>query len=258
MNTTPARRPWRKRLVIIVVVVALLIAAAEVALRLILPGVIASAVRQEVGLTEDQPVDVDLGGLAVAHAVTGRVGDIDLHIDEMPIMGAVSGQIDVHADSLPMRPTSGDLRGGIAKITLDEEQLDPAIELITGGFASTGEVRGDEILVGGAVPMFGQEVAVSVALAVDIADGDVVVTPGTLNAAGFELSSEQIADFAGGILDPMLGSHTICVRDQLPQGITLTDVTVSSTGTVAIEADLAPGILSDPAQQEPGTCPADE
>lgn len=258
MNTTSVRRPWLKRLLIIFVVLVLLITAAEVALRLILPGAIASAVRSEVGLTEDHPVEVSLGGLAVSHAVTGRVGDIDLHIEEMLIMGAVSGQIDVRADSIPMRPTSGELRGGVAKITLDGQQLDPAIELITGGFATTGEARGDEILVGGAVPMFGQEVAVSVALAVDIADGDVVITPGTLNAAGFELSSEQIADFAGGILDPMLSSHTICVRDQLPKGITLTDIHLSSTGTVSIVADLDPEILSDPAQQEPGSCVADE
>jgi hypothetical protein len=44
------------------------------------------------------------------------------------------------------------------------------------------------------------------------------------------------------------------VRDRVPAGVTLTDIVLSSTGSVRIEADLDPGILSDPAQLEPGSC----
>ena len=254
MSDRSALESWVKRLVIILAVIAMLLVAVEVALRMIIPGAVAAAVREQVGLTEDHPVEVDLGGIALIHAVTGRVGDLDVQVDRMPIIGEVSGQVGLHADSIPMRPTSGDLRGASAQITLTEKQLDPAISLITGGFAQSGEVQGGDLRVGGSVPMFGQEVAVSVALAVDIVEGDVVVTPGALNAAGFELSSEQIAGFAGGVLDPMLSTHTICIRDQLPQGIELTDIHLSSTGTVTVAADLAPGVLSDPAQREPGSC----
>ena len=247
-------RRWLRISVISLIVIAVLVVVAEVALRMIIPATVAQAVRDEVGLTADHPVEVELSGNALFHAVTGRVGDLDVHIDEMPLFGDVSGQVDVHVDSIPMQPTSGEMRGARAEMTLTDEQLDPAIALITGGFAQTGTVRDGQLEVGGAVPMFGQEVRVSVALDIGITEGDVVVTPGTLSAAGFELTSEQIAGFAGGVLDPLLGENTICVRDQLPQGVELTDLHLSSTGTVTIRADLSPGILSNPAEQEPGTC----
>ena len=251
---TRARRAWVRPLLIILASVVFLAVAAEVALRVILPSIVANTIRSEVGLTDDHPVEVSLGGIALPHALVGRVGNLDVHVDEMPLTGEVAGQIDVHADSVPMRATSGEIRGASASITLSDEQLDPAISLITGGFAQTGNVENGELVVGRNIPMFGQEVAVSVSLSLDIADGDLVITPGGITAAGFELSGEQLADFAGGALDPMLATHTLCVRDQLPQGVHLTDIQLSSTGAVTASADLAPDILSNPRASEPGSC----
>ncbi len=43
-------------------------------------------------------------------------------------------------------------------------------------------------------------------------------------------------------------------RDQLPAGVTITSIDLSTDGRAVVEADLAPGIASDPAQREPGSC----
>ena len=90
---------------------------------------------------------------------------------------------------------------------------------------------------------------------VGIADGGAVeVQPTAVGVASFDLSADQISEFTGGLLDPILKPHTVCVRDRLPVGIDLTGIELSTTGSVHIDAELAPGILSDPAQREPGSC----
>jgi hypothetical protein len=44
------------------------------------------------------------------------------------------------------------------------------------------------------------------------------------------------------------------VRDQLPRGVALTGITLSSTGSATISADLAPGIVSDERERLNGSC----
>ena len=245
---------WWTKLIIVIVVVGLLAGAAELALRLIIPGVVAGAVRSQLDLTDDHPVDVALGGSALLNAFRGGVGDVTVDVPDAPLVEGVLADAALHADLVPFNPTSGEISDGVVELRLDKEQLGPVIETVTQGVAQSGEVRDGELVVGRALEAFGQQVNLSARLSVEAVDGAVKINPLGLQAAGFDFSAEQLAQATGTLLDPILQPQTVCIADQLPAGVTLTDIVLSSTGTVTIRADLAPGILSDPDQREKGIC----
>lgn len=243
-----------RRLLAAVLVLALLGGGAELALRLIIPGIIESTVRDQLQLSADHPVRASLGGSALLHAVTGRIGDVTIEIDGLPLLDGVAVDTELHADSVPFDPSSGEMRGGTGALTVPPEQLDGVVRLVTSGVADAGEVSNGELTVGRTVNIFGVDMPVTLALQLGIEGGDVTVTPAGLSAGGLDVDADQLGEAAGAVLGPLLTTHTVCVADQMPRGIHLTGIELSSTGSATLRADLAPGLLSDPAELEPGTC----
>lgn len=237
------------------VAVGLLAGAGELALRAIIPTVVANEVRDQLGLAPEHPVEVQLEGSTVLSALTGSVGPIEVGVPDVPVLGDITATISASADSVPFNPSRGEITGGSASVTIPAESIGAVVALVTDGFADTGEVRGNQILVGRTMELFGQTVTLSVALGLAIDEtGEVRITPASINAAGFDLTAEELNEVTGGSLSMLLGDHEFCVRDQLPEGVTLTAIRFSSLGSVTIDADFAPRILSDPAQQRPGEC----
>ncbi len=252
------RRPWLSVLGVLVVI-GLLAGAAELALRLIIPSIIANAVRDSFDMTDDHPVEVELGGSALLYALSGRVGDVSLRVDEVPVMGGAGAgglfvDVRAHAESAPFNVTTGEIEGAVASVTVSRDQLGQVVSLVTGGIADTAAVENGEISVGRSIEIFGISVPLEVTLRVSIADGDVFVEPTAVGAVGLDLTAEQISGYTGSLLDGVLTAHAVCVRDRLPAGITLTSLDFSSTGAATVSAAIAPGILSDPAQLEHGSC----
>ncbi|RGE21069.1 LmeA family phospholipid-binding protein [Leucobacter sp. wl10] len=248
------RSRWGRRILAILLTVVLLAGAAEVALRLVIPGVVGGIVREQLRLTDDHPVEVTLGGSALLNALRGGIGDATIDIPNAPLVEGIPVDAEAYADFSPWSPGSGEIRGGRASLTVPREQLGAVIGLLTSGVAQTGEVRGGELAVGRTVEAFGQSVPITARIGIAVTGGDVEIDPRGVSAAGLDLSAEQISQATGSLLDPILEPQTVCVRDRIPAGITLTGIVLSSTGSVRIEADLAPEILSDPAQLEPGSC----
>ena len=86
-----------------------------------------------------------------------------------------------------------------------------------------------------------------------------LVSPTEIKAAGFDLSAEQLRPMLGETAAALLDTHTGCVRDRLPAGITLTDIDLranSQGGSATVTASLAPDLLSNPKQMQPGSCGA--
>lgn len=249
------RKPrWWLRILGVVVVLGLLAGAAELALRLVIPGIVASSVRDGMGLTPDHPVEVELRGSTLLRAVTGRVGPIEVTVPSAPLPEGIVASFTVAADSAPFDPSGGEIQGGTASVTIPAESLGSTIAVLTQGLADSGEVRGGNLVVGKTTQFFGMDVTLSVTLALSVEDGAVRVDPQAVSAAGFDLTADQIREFSGGSLDGLLTAQTVCVSDRLPAGITLTGLTLSSTGSVTVTADLAPRILADSAEQAPGVC----
>lgn len=244
------RRPrrWWLRALIAVVVLGLLAGAGELALRLILPGIIAGSVRDKLELSADHPVDVSLGGSALVHALTGKVGQVSVTVDDADFVENLRGRLQLRADAVPFDFAHGEIAGASAQLTVKRDDLPAAIGLLTGGIAESGEVRGGDLVVGRTVELFGVGVPVSVTLGLGVEGGDVLIDPKSVSAAGFDLTAEQLSS----LID--ITAQSVCVRDRLPAGVTLTGIELSSTGSVILSADIAPGIISDAAEREPGSC----
>lgn len=245
---------WWKWVVIAVVAVALLAAAAEFALRQIIPNRVADSVRTELQLDADHPVEVELGGSALGYALQGGVGDIVVEVPDVPLLEGVELDARAHADFTPFNPEKGRIRGATASLSAQPDQLDALIALATQGFVETGEVRNGDIVVGRTLEFFGQSVPVTATLGIEIVDGDLVIEPKGLDAAGFDVDIDQLSSLAPELTEPVVGTHTVCVRDQLPAGITLTRLALANDGSASIEAAVDPSILSDERQLDPGTC----
>lgn len=251
------RRPrWWLRILWVVVILAVLAGAGEIALRAILPGVISTAVRQPLELSSDHPVDVQLGGSVLLHTVTGKLGDITVTVPDAPLVEGLQGDLTVHADSAPFSLLSGtgELAGATASITVPKDKIDQTITMLTKGIAQTGTVRDGALDVGRSMEVFGQKVSLSASVKLGVEKGDVRITPAGVKAAGFDLTAKQIDSFGGPAVRALTKPQTVCVRDQLPRGIELTGIDLSSTGSVRVDAKISPTLLSDPKQREKGTC----
>ena len=250
----PRKTNWWLRSLVVVVALGLLAGAAELALRLIVPDVIANAIRTEMALSDDHPVEVEMGGSAALNALRGGIGDVTVTSPGVPVIEGLSVDAKVYADFSPFNPSKGEIRGGTAALTVPKDELGATIEMLTQGIAQSGEVRGDDLVVGRSLEIFGQNVGLSASLHLGVQDGEVTVEPTGVKAAGFDLSAEQLASATGSLLDPILKPQQVCISDRLPRGIELTAIEMSTTGSVTIRAALSPAILSDPAEQEPGSC----
>jgi hypothetical protein len=245
---------WGLRALVALVVLVLFVGTAEIALRLIIPDIITGQVRQSLQLSDDHPVTTVLGGSVALNAVTGRIGDVTISVDDAPVTNGIIADLRAHADSLPFDLKSGDVVGGTARVTIPADRLDPVVTLLTRGVAQTGQIEGGELVVGRSLNIFGQSLPLEVRLGLTIGDGDVLLQPESVAVVGLGLTADQISAATGTLLDPILRPEPLCVRSALPVGITLTDITFSSTGSVSVDLSLSPGILSDPSQQQLGSC----
>ncbi|MBK0422571.1 hypothetical protein JD292_10860 [Leucobacter sp. CSA2] len=257
----PARRrrsgwPWWVRLLVTLLVIGALVGAAELALRLILPGIITGAVQSQLKLPADHPVDVELGGSQLVSAVGGGVGDVTVSVPDAPLIEGLAADVKVHAKRVPFAVTTGEISDGTAELTVPKEQLSGFAEMVTQGLAQSAEVRDGGLVVSHTVDMLGQKVPLSATLGLKVVDGKVEIDPKGASAAGFDLSATQIASATGDLLAPMLKPHVFCISDRLPRGVTLTNIELTSSGAVAVSADLSPKLAADPQERAPGSCAA--
>ncbi len=245
---------WWKKLLGVVVAIAVLGGAAELGLRLLVPSTIENAVRSQLDLSADHPVDVSLGGSAVRHALRGGVGDITVAVPEAPLGDGIVADAKLSAGLVPFNPLTGEIRDGEVALTVPQDQLASIVGLLTKGVATTGEVRDGDLVVGRSVSLLGQDIPLNITLGLSVQDGDVLLEPKQVSAAGLDLTAEQVQQATGSLLDPVLRPEPVCVRDRLPAGVTLTDIAFSSTGNTVIQATLSPTAASDPALRKMGTC----
>lgn len=249
-----AGRRWWKLAAWIVAAVVVILGAGEIAIRVVAPNIITSTIREQLSLTSDHPVDVSLGGSAVMHAFSGTLGDVDVSVADVPVFDDILISLAAHADAMPFDVASRPLEGGTATLTIPKDQLGPVISLATSGIASTGAVKAGELEVGRTVSLFGQDVPVTASVALSIVDGALAIDPRGVTAAGFDLSADELHRLTGSLLDGVLQSHTLCVQDRIPAGISLTAIELSSLGSIRVDATLAPTLLTDPTQQALGSC----
>lgn len=242
-----------KIVIALVVTVGVLAGLGEWGLRLAIPGVVKTIAQEQLGIPSSHPVEVDMGGSALLHAIGGGVGDISVEIPDAPVADGVRATLIFSADRSPFDPSKGDMTGATAAIYVPTADLGPIISLLTNGVVDSGKTSSGELVVGRQLEALGFTVPIEATLGLTAVDGEVLVEPRGLSAVGFDLSVDQLASATGGLLDPLLSARQLCVREWLPAGATLSDIRITKNGA-RVEFALAPDFLSNPQQQEPGTC----
>lgn len=244
---------WVKVLIIVAASLLVLGGVAEWGLRLFVPGIIQQEVRKSLNLPKSHPVDVELGGSALLNAIGGGLGDVSVEVPDAPVVEGLTATLAFHADRVPFAATSQAMSDATASIFVPAGELDPVVSLLTNGVATSGTTSGGELVVGRSLEVFGFSVPITARLALSAEDGRVRIEPRGLAAVGFDLSAEQLASATGRLLDPLLSPQLVCVSDKIPAGVTIESIDVAMNG-VRVGVRLAPTLLADAAQRQPGTC----
>ncbi|MBY0690027.1 DUF2993 domain-containing protein [Microbacterium marinilacus] len=258
--TTPARRRRRWPWIVLAAVVVLLIAAvvvAEAVARAIVPDRVRETVTTELGLPEDHPMDVAVGGgLVLPQLIGGRLDDLRISSQDVPLPAGsgVSGltvDADVHLTGVPLRDgVSGG--PGTAEIRIEADDLESllATAVLPSALAdATIELAAPDVVLSSRISLLGASIPIELSLAPGAADGDLTLEPTGAAVGGADLSLDQLAAMAGIEVGPV----PVCLADRLPAGLALTDVAVED-GALVARLDIAAEMLTDDALLDPGTC----
>lgn len=244
-----------KRLSIVVGVIAVLGVLLEIALRIIIPPLVETGARIGFRVPDSAQVTVETKGSMLFNALRWRISDVTVTAEDVPLSNTIQAETELKIGSLPLIPTFGSLQNGNATFTVEPEQLESIIALGSQGLAQTGEMRDGKIAVTGtlseedfalpAAPVF--EAPFELVFGLSVADGDLVVTPEAVHVQ----ADGPLGEF---LSEAMSAQRAVCMKEQLPTGLTLTDVSVDAEGRTTLHAALSPGLISDPDDRRLGNC----
>lgn len=243
--------PW---IVALIVVIALAVGA-WIAGEWIARDVVTTTIREQVitqlDLPADQEIDVVLEGAVLPQLIVGTLEDVTVASDDVEL-GPLVGDITVHAQDIAIRGEVG-AQSATATVVLDADQLRGLLGTLDSFPVDTLELDAPDVTVTTELSLFGLALPVGIALTPSAVDGDIVLSPSSLQLAGNDVSAESLRAQFGGLADAVLRDWPICIREYLPAGVELAEIVVDGDQVVADFA-LDGAIISDPALQEPGVC----
>lgn len=248
----PKRRVW-PWLVSIGIVLALAVAAwfaAEAIARQVVTNVIRDQVKTQLSLPADQQVDVEVAGTVIPQLIAGTLTEITVASQDVAV-DLFEGDVTVVARDVPIR--GGDIGGATGEVVLDEGQLRALMSTVEGFPADTLALAEPDVTMTAELSLFGATVPVGVGLTPSAVEGDIVLTPASLQIGSSQVTADALRDQFGAFAEVALQDWTLCVAEYVPAGLTLTDVAVSGEDLVA-RFDVAGAIATDPALQANGTC----
>lgn len=244
------RRRWPWVLLVVVVVIAVLAVVAELVVRAILPGMVRSIVIEQLDLPADQEMQVDADGILIPQLLAGRLDELHLSTDSVTLEG-ITGAADVTATGVPLH--GGDLDGASGSIRIDESQFttllagtDLPVETVT--------LEAPNATIAGSVDVLGIAIPVSLTVTPGIAEGDLELTPVGMTIGGLAVDADQVGSSLGSLGARLTETQRICIADQLPAGITLTDLEIDGNAAM-IDVDVDGAIATDQTLLDKGVCP---
>ncbi|PPG21142.1 hypothetical protein C5C74_04595 [Rathayibacter sp. AY1E8] len=254
-GAAPRRRRGGRAAVVVVVVLVLLVVAAVVGDSLARRAVAdraAASLREALALPADRAVDVDVAGWAVLpQLVSGRLDRLDLRSPDVTF-GELDGDVAATLIGVPVSGV-GAVESGSTTVAIDAASVS---RLVTErSTVPVDEVTLDAPLVRvtASVEVLGLRLGAGVGMELAAVDGAIRLTPAEVSAAGATFSATDFRDRFGAVSGDLLAPSSVCIADSVPRGLTLTGVEVADESLNASFA-LSPTFLSDPAEQEPGTC----
>lgn len=225
--------------------------AAEAIARQVVIGVVRDQVKTQLALPEDQPIDVGVAEPVLPQLIQGTLTEITISSEDVSL-GGVEGDMSVVAQGVPVRG-GGEIAAAEATLVLDEQQLRDLMAGVEDFPADSLGLAAPNITMTADLTLFGATLTVGAALTPSAADGDLVLTPASLQLGGADVSADELERRFGRIADGVLRDWDVCIAEYLPAGVSLTSVAVEGDALVA-GFDVDGGIATDPALQENGTC----
>lgn len=250
----PRRRVW-PWLVVVGVVIALglgAVFAAEWAARAIVEQNVRSSAAEQLDLPADHEIAVGVDGWVIPQLVRGRLDEITISSDDVPLSESVTGDVDVVISEVPVRG-GGPAGGASGSLALDEQQLTTMLATIDEFPADTVGLAAPDITMTFTPELFGISIEIEAAVEPSAVEGDIVLTPARLQIGDAEVDADGLRERFGQIADLVLRDWTVCIADDVPAGVALTGLAVDGAVLVA-DFDVDGAIVSSPALQQPGTC----
>ena len=244
---TRARWPWV--LLVVVLLLAALVVAAEFLARSILPGVVRGIVVEQLDLPADQQLEVETVGIVLPQLVAGELDRLHLSSESITV-GGITGAVDVTATGVPVR--GGDLSDAHGTVRIDQDQF---TALVVASELPVEEVTfaAPNVTASGSVSVLGMAIPVALTVTPSVDAGDLLLTPVAFRVAGLELNATQIADRFGDSAAQLAQPQRICIAEQLPAGVTVTELSIEGS-TAVIDVDVDGAIVTDEALQRNGAC----
>lgn len=243
--------PW----ILALLIVAGLAVGAWFAGEWIARDIVTTTIRDQVvtqlALPADQEVDVVVDGTVLPQLIRGSLDDVTISSDDVALEAFV-GDVTVRAQDIPLRDGSA-AGAASATVVLDLEQLRTLLSTIEELPVESVGLAEPDVTMTTELSLFGAAIPIGIALTPSAVDGDIVLSPASLQLAGGEITADQLSDRFGGFADAVLRDYTICIAQYIPAGVELTSIAVTGDRVVA-ELDVDGGIVSDTALQEMGVC----
>lgn len=250
--STRTRRRWPWVLGVAIVLLAGAVVGAEFLARGLVTDTIRAEVLKAMSLPDDQQLEVDARGIMLPQLIGGSLDDVRLSSNSVSFAG-LTGAVDIEVKGVPLR--GGPLQSATGSVRLDESQFTTLVAKADLPMVEKIDVDAPNVTALGSFSLFGAQIPLSLTLVPGVIDGDLTVEPVSATVAGAEFDMRQLRDQFGSIADGLTETRRICIADQLPAGIRITDLDVQGDDIVAyLSADGE--IASDPALRANGTCPA--
>lgn len=254
-DAAPPRRRRGWAWLVSAVIVAVLVVAAFLLGEWIARDLVRNAVRQQLvsqlALPADQQVAVDIPGSILWQLATGTIDDVTISSDDVTIRD-ISGDATVHLRNVQIRAGFA-MSEGSATVSFDTDQLRALLTRVDGFPTETVGLAAPNVTMSTELSAFGVAVPVGVALTPSAADGDLVLSPASLQLGGATITADDLRSRFGDLADTVIRDWRVCVADSLPAGMPLQSVQVSGERLV-VSFGVSGSIATDPAQRANGTC----
>ena len=167
-------------------------------------------------------------------------------------MESFVGDVTVTAYDIPIRG-GGEMGSATATVVLTEEQLRTLMSTVEDFPADSLGLAAPDVTMSTELSLFALSFPVGVSLTPSAVEGDLVLSPSSLQLAGADISADGLRSQFGRVADLVLRDWTVCVAQYIPAGLTMTAVAVEGDELVA-DFDIDGAIISDPSLQQNGSC----
>ena len=259
----PAPRRPRRGLavaaVVLLVLIVLIVIGYFVAERMVRDDA-ETTVRDQVsaglGLPNGDGVEIDLGGGSLLlQSLSGAIDDARINIPALDVEG-LRGSAVVTASKVPL--DSEQPVGGLAiTFAVPEAEVGSLADRFGGSEVDAVMLEGDGIRVATRLTALGVEIPLLVSFAPSAVDGDIVLTPVDVVAAGQRLTVDELqAGLFGGLVGTELDAQKFCVASAFPDALELVDVRVDGK-QLLLDLDGDGAVLGGDALAARGVCPAE-